>query len=89
MSYLCQSHANEKKQSCFPLGITGRRLVPLHTWLTADMPTHKALEKAEKEEEEEEGGEGRVGAGPNGRGAHRPNDHGGGPRGEEESIIKV
>ena len=70
MSYLCQSHANEKKQSCSPLGITGRRLVPLHTWQTADMPTHKALEEAEKEEEEE-GGEGRVGAGPNGRGAHR------------------
>ena len=43
---------------------------PLHTWQTADMPTHKALEEAEKEEEEE-GGEGRVGAGPNGRGAHR------------------
>ena len=70
MSYLCQFHANEKKQSCFTLGITGRRLVPLHTWQTADMPTHKALEEAEKEEEEE-GGEGRVGAGPNGRGAHR------------------
>ena len=64
------------------LGIAAAWLVQLHTWQTADMPTHKALKEAEEEaeEEEEEGGEGRVWAGPNGRGAHhRPTDR---PRGE-------
>ena len=69
------------KTDSIQLGIAAAWLVQLHTWQTADMPTHKALKEAEEEaEEEEEGGEGRVWAGPNGRGAHhRPTDR---PRGE-------